>query len=77
MPVLEAVRCGAAVVASDVAEMREAGGDGPVYVKPDAQGIASGILQALDGGVSSRKVPPNLSWQVSARQMEQVLRGVL
>ena len=77
MPVLEAARCGAAVMASDVAEMREAGGDGPVYVKPDAQGIASGILQALDGGVSSRKVPPNFSWQVSARQMEQVLRGVL
>ena len=39
MPVLEAVKCGARVFASNVPEIREAGGDHASYFEPSVQGI--------------------------------------
>ena len=47
MPVLEARACGARVVASDIPELREAGGEDAVYVKPTEEGIRNGLLTAL------------------------------
>lgn len=47
MPVLEARACGARVIASDLPELREAGGAEGVYVPPTYEGIREGILRAL------------------------------
>ena len=47
MPVLEALRCGARVVSSDIPEMREAGGVGPIYIAPTIEGIKAGLMQAF------------------------------
>lgn len=47
IPVIEALACGARVVASDIPEIREAGGDAAVYVHPDEIGIKKGIIKAL------------------------------
>ena len=47
IPVLEARACGTKVVASDIPELREAGGEGTTYVAPTADSIRNGILSAL------------------------------
>lgn len=47
MPVLEARRCGARVVATDLEELREAGGDEARYCLPDAASIAIAIRDVI------------------------------
>lgn len=47
MPVLEARACRTRIVTTDAPELREAGGDRAIYVRPDAEGIRSGINAAL------------------------------
>lgn len=47
MPVVEAQACGTPVVTSDLPELREAGGDGCIYIAPTESGIRAGLLQAL------------------------------
>lgn len=46
MPVLEAKCCGARVVASNIPEIREAGGEGPIYIQPTVEGIKRGLRLA-------------------------------
>ena len=43
LPVLEARACGATVLASDLPEIREAGGEDAVYVPPTAEGLRAGL----------------------------------
>jgi glycosyltransferase involved in cell wall biosynthesis len=47
MPVLEARTCGARVVTTDIPELREAGDEYVIYIKPTLEGIKAGILQAI------------------------------
>jgi glycosyltransferase involved in cell wall biosynthesis len=47
IPVLEARACGTRVVATDLPELREAGGTEPIYVTPTMEGVRTGILDAL------------------------------
>lgn len=76
MPVLEAIACGTKVVASDIPELREAGGDGAIYVAPTAEGIRQGILAGLSQGKPSRIVKRRLpSWGIGARALAAALAG--
>lgn len=73
MPVLEARACGAAVVTSDIPELREAGGEHSTYVEPTEEGIRKGIVSAL-----GRKRVENCdwrhwSWEKSAKILARVL----
>jgi glycosyltransferase involved in cell wall biosynthesis len=43
LPVLEARACGATVLASDLPEIREAGGEDAVYVPPTAEALREGL----------------------------------
>lgn len=47
MPVLEARACGTRTVATDIPELREAGGPDTVYITATVEGISDGILRAL------------------------------
>ena len=47
IPVIEALACGSRVVASDIPEIREAGGEAAIYISPDEAGIREGIMKAL------------------------------
>ena len=53
MPVREALISGAHVLASDIAALREAGGNLPTYVQPDANAIRAALLR-LYGGTHRR-----------------------
>ena len=73
MPVAEALACGARVVCTDSPEIREAGGESPVYVEPTIEGIRRGILEALDTERRSPAVRPRWTWEDSARILADLL----
>lgn len=72
MPVLEARACGARIVTSDIPEIREAGGIGPVYVKPTAELLYSAIRKAFeqDSAETDQLIP---SWDDSAKVLAMTL----
>ena len=47
IPVMEARACGTRVVATDMPELREAGGEGPIYIAPTVAGVRTGLSAAL------------------------------
>jgi glycosyltransferase involved in cell wall biosynthesis len=75
IPVLEARACGARVVASDVAEIREAGDNDTIYVAPDSGGIRSGLLQALDSPKPAGPIDGYPLWIDGAALLAQILLG--
>jgi glycosyltransferase involved in cell wall biosynthesis len=74
MPVMEARACGTRVVATDIPELHEAGGDEATYVQPTRAGIREGILAALAGArPGSRSVLP--TWDRGAGILARTLAG--
>jgi glycosyltransferase involved in cell wall biosynthesis len=75
MPVLEARACQTKIVATDARELREAGGDRAIYIRPDAEGIRAGILAALTAERPS--APDNLwTWKSSAEILADVFNPI-
>lgn len=75
IPVLEARMCGTPVVATDIPELREAGGDDAIYVSPTVAGIASGIRRVLarEGPAVMRADPPR--WESEGLKLASLLAG--
>lgn len=75
IPAAEARACGAPVVATDMAELRESAGDRAIFVHPTAEGVAGGILKAIHG----RRPPAEIrsTWVDAGRRMAQVVRTLL
>ncbi len=70
IPVLEARRCDAPVVTTDIPELREAGDELCVYVSPDAASIATGIKQVLEMPKKPlEKAVSDSSWSSQAMKM--------
>lgn len=67
IPALEATACGTRVIASDVPELREAGGPEGTYVAPTVSGIRAGLLSALEAPPPSHPHPQN--WMDAAQTM--------
>jgi glycosyltransferase involved in cell wall biosynthesis len=73
IPVLEARACGARVVATDIPEIREAGGDSTMYVSPTAEGLRQGILHVLSQQKRQTTATSYLpTWEQSARALAGV-----
>lgn len=71
IPVIEALACGARVVATDIPEIREAGGDSAVYISADEEGIAKGIMKALV--LPRPEVPVSLpTWEKGAVTLARI-----
>jgi glycosyltransferase involved in cell wall biosynthesis len=79
LPVLEAMACGAPVVATNDSALREVGGDAAVYAEPD--GLADAIRRALAeadarsrAGIERARL---FSWDETARRALAAYREVL
>lgn len=76
IPVAEAQACGTKVVATDIPELREAGGDHAIYVSPTAEGVRTGIVEAL----GEEKRQPSIArhsntWEESGAILAKLLCG--
>jgi glycosyltransferase involved in cell wall biosynthesis len=81
MPVLEARACGTPVVATDISEIREAGGDDAIYVHPTQSDLCKGILRGIQlRSTTSRSVttPSEIShsWKEGARLLANLFRSL-
>jgi glycosyltransferase involved in cell wall biosynthesis len=73
IPVLEARSCGVKIVTSDTSELREAGGDDAVYVKPTFEGIRDGLMLSINQAKKhafSNNLP---TWEESAKDFLKFL----
>jgi glycosyltransferase involved in cell wall biosynthesis len=76
IPLLEARACGAAVVATDLPELREAGGDATIYVAPTPEGLRTGLLQVIARPAPAPLSPGRLpSWRGSASVLARYLHA--
>jgi glycosyltransferase involved in cell wall biosynthesis len=76
LPVLEARACGGTVIASDVPEIREAGGEEAIYVSPDVQALVTALSRAWrhqrpGRGVERSALP---SWRETGAVVASYLR---
>jgi glycosyltransferase involved in cell wall biosynthesis len=76
LPVLEARACGATVLASDLPEVREAGGEDAVYVPPTAEGLREGLRRVItrsrSPALASSRLP---TWRGSAAVLARYLHA--
>ena len=88
MPVLEALKCGAHVLASNVTEIREAGGDYATYFEPTVQGIEQALEQFLQSDVYlhpnrqldaqrlARIANHGSTWEAEGKKLAAVIRSL-
>lgn len=88
MPVLEALKCGANVLASDVPEIREAGGGYATYFEPSVEGIKQTLSQflqskayphpkpRLDHERITRLINHGSTWEVEGRKLATVIKSL-
>lgn len=69
LPVLEARASGARIIATDIPEIREAGGEGAVYITPSVEGIRAALLACAENTTPRVRVEVRTSWADSARAL--------
>lgn len=80
MPILEALHCGARVIASDTPETREAGGDAAHYIAPTVPALRAAIAalwiagEASGSHRASAQSIPSADWQAQATKLAQLFR---
>ncbi len=73
LPVLEARACGARIVATDIPEIREAGGEAAIYCLPQIDALKEAISRALQQPKQPCKREQLPSWKASAKILSQLL----
>lgn len=76
IPLLEARACGAAVIATDLPELREAGGEDAIYVDPTAEGLRV-ALRRVKEYTAPAPLPSELlpSWRDSAAVLARYIHA--
>ena len=82
MPILEALHCGATVLASDTPETREAGGQAAIYAPPTVQALqtAIGQLWSQAPATTAALAPANIpvaNWQTEGAKLAAAFRQLL
>lgn len=73
MPLLEARACGTQSVATDITELREAGGSDTTYIQPTEEGLRAGILAALRKPKTPPKSTAMPTWQAGAQTLANII----
>lgn len=74
MPVLEARACGAKIITTDLPELREAGGDYAIYIKPNVTEMLNGFEQLDTLNLKDYSFDPNaFSWELSSQKMAKII----
>lgn len=73
MPVREAISCGAKVVATDLPEIREAGGADVSYIRPDKDALAQALQNLMGAEFAQDANPVFQGWDESAEKMAKML----
>ncbi len=74
IPVSEALHCGTPVLATDLPELREAGGSACRYVAPTVEGLAKGLKDILDDAPTTLE-PVIYHWHSEVTQLARLLEG--
>lgn len=82
MPIMEALHCGARVLASDTPETREAGGQAAIYIAPTAPAWQTAIAQLWNqplatAGAVMPESPPPADWHREAARLAALFRQLL
>ena len=78
IPALEATACRTRLIASDIPELREAGGEAGLYISPTVEGIKAGLLQVLETWQSTDKIKqPCSTWDSASHVMARVFNGLI
>jgi glycosyltransferase involved in cell wall biosynthesis len=76
MPILEARKCGTAVICSDIPAMKEAGGSKSIYHEPTKEGISEVLDKLADGElelISDFGASFVESWEDGAKKMDRLI----
>jgi glycosyltransferase involved in cell wall biosynthesis len=85
LPIVEALACGAPVIAADTSSLPEAGGTAALYFDPhDPDALAARLATVLDDGALRRRLrqagpaqAARFSWERAGREMAAVYRRAL
>lgn len=78
IPVIEAKYCGTKVVATDIPELREAGGEDTIYVENTENSIKGGILRALkNDNIFEPNINNIYSWKKSAEILAKAIIDIV
>lgn len=75
IPVIEARACGTRILASDIAELREAGGPDGCYVPPTAEGLRNGLCEVVKQPVPQKSISAN--WADAAETLAMQISSLV
>lgn len=74
IPVLEARKCGCCVITTDIPELKEACGEGCIYVSPTVESIQNAIYRYISGEISCKyKDNQDISWEKEISKLKPLL----
>ncbi len=77
MPVAEARACGARIIATDIPEIREAGGHGPLYIPPTIEALFTALESLEQTPEVELSLNPTHRWSDGAETLAKVINDLV